>query len=47
MNPTPMTPQQATTEVQENEPIEALQAKVDKHVGEVGLDTISRMGKFI
>lgn len=39
--------QHTTTEVQENEPIEALQAKVDKHVLEVGLDTISHMGKFI
>lgn len=41
------TPKPAPTEEDQPEPIEAIQEKVDRHVREIGLDTIAQMGKYI
>ena len=46
-NPAPGTPQPATIEMQENDSMAAMQARMDSHVRQMGLDTISQMGKFI
>jgi hypothetical protein len=39
--------QPATTAADQPESLEAMQAKVDRHVREIGLDTIGQMGKYI
>lgn len=47
VNPAPGTPQPATTVVQENESMAAVQVRMDSHMRQMGLDTISQMDKFI
>lgn len=47
VHPEPVKQKPAATEVLENEPIENIQTKVDRHVFEVGMDTISHMGKYV
>lgn len=47
VNAAPGASQPAKTGAEENETLEAMQARMNTHMRQMGLDTISQMGKFI